>query len=232
MEQPVSIETLQAELNALQSPASPAPATLTLAEKEERDLELVRAVFASMRLSHEEIEEDTDKRVAKENAVRKACPNCYRRQTIENVMCELCGHEPDRWLLSEERYPRQNRVGDIIDESGHVIATGKAIGGHLKAHAAQSWLRWASTNASVNELKYIVSTFSGSDDGWRIKHAATILKLRGEAVPRTFWGEEVSTQIDPRPAVEPRAELAPLDTDKIDFDGLIKRCDREIAALS
>jgi hypothetical protein len=203
----------------------------SLTDKEEREKQEIRNIFKAMRLSHEEIEADTDERVARENGTRKSCPTCYRRQPIGNAVCDLCGREPDRWLPSEERYPRQNRVGDIIDESGHVIATAKAIGGHLKAHAAQSWLRWASTNASVDELKCIVSTFSGSDDGWRIKHAATILRLRGETVPRTFWGEEVCAQIDPRSAVE-SAEPVPVDATEIDFDGLLKRCDREIEQLN
>jgi hypothetical protein len=203
----------------------------SLTDKEEREKQEIRNIFKAMRLSHEEIEEDTDKRIAKENTIRKVCPTCYRRQPIGNAVCELCGHEPTAWLLSEERRPRQNRIGDIIDNDGHVIATGKAIGGHLKAHAAKSWLRWAATSASVDELKYIVSTFSGSDDGWRIKHAAAVLRLRGETVPKTFWGEEVSTQIDPRPLIEGTVP-APVDVTEIDFDGLIKRCDREIAAIT
>ncbi len=52
-----------------------------------------------------------------------------------------------------------------------------------------------------------------------------------ERVARLLFSSR-EAKLNPRPAVEPRAELAPLDTDKIDFDGLLKRCDREIAALS
>jgi hypothetical protein len=210
----------------------PAVEPISPADKEEREKQEIRNIFKAMRLSPEEIEEDTDKRVAKENSLRKSCPTCYRRQPIENAVCELCGHEPTSWLPSEERRPRQNRIGDILDNDGHVIATGKTIGAHLKAYAARSWLRWAATSASVDELKYIVSTFSGSDDGWRIKHAAIILRLRGETVPKTFWGEEVSTQIDPRPIVEPNAEPAPVDATEIDFDRLLAHYDRQIEQIN
>jgi ribosomal protein L40E len=213
----------------MEQPQAEAPATPV--SPEDADREQIRRVFSSMRLSLEEIEADTDERVAKENSIRKVCPKCYRRQPIESTICELCGHEPEHWLPSEERRPRQNKVGDIIDKDGHVVAQGKAVGAHLNAHSAQSWLRWAATSASVNELKYIVSTFSGSDDGWKVKHAAKILKLRGETVPTTFWGEEVSAQIDTQPVIE-SAEPEPFDVKQIDFAAILKRYDHEMAELN
>ena len=200
-----------------------------MAEKEERDLQLVRQVFASMRLSPEEIEADTDERVAKVNAVTKACPKCYRCQPIWNETCELCGNEPTSWLPGEERPPRQNKIGEIIDKSGNVIVPiGKAVGAQLKAHQAQCWLRWAATSASVDELKYIVSRTLDPGSSWKIRHAANILRLRGKDVPQTFWGEDVSIA---DLIVETKAEPVPDETLKIDFDGLLRHYDRKLAEI-
>lgn len=204
------------------------PAEVSLAEKEERDLQLVRAVFASMRLSPEQIEEDIDKRIANVNAATKACPKCYRCQPIENAVCDLCGHEPTSWLPGEERPPRQNKIGDIVDKNWNVIATGKAVGAQLKAHQAQCWLRWAATSASVDELKYIVSRTPDPGSNWKIRHAANILRLRGKDVPQTFWREDVAMA---DLIVETNAEPAPGDPPSIDFDGLLRHYDRKLAEI-
>jgi hypothetical protein len=222
------LKTKLAQLKGEQ-PEQQQPAEVSLAEKEERDLQLVRAVFASMRLSPEEIEADTDERVAKVNAVTKACPACYKCQPIANVVCDLCGHAPERWLPGEERPPRQNKIGDIVDKNWTVVASGKAVGAQLKAHQAQSYLRWAATSASSDELKDIVSRTPDPGCTWKIRHAANILRLRGKDVPQTFWGEDVAFVA---PVVETNAEQAPGDPPSIDFAGLLAHYDRKLAEIS
>jgi hypothetical protein len=171
----------------LQQPAGQEPAPAA------DDLDQIRRIFAQMRLSPEQIEADEDERVARENAVRKACPECYQCQAIGNASCDLCGHEPDRWLPGVERSPRQNRIGDIIDENGNVVVpSSRASGAHVEAHAGRQWRRWASTNATVAELTHIVSRFSAPDADWKVQHAALVLKLLGHPIPVTFWGQTLN----------------------------------------
>jgi hypothetical protein len=43
----------------------------------------------------------------------------------------------------------------------------------------------------VDELKYVASRFGAPDAVWQVKHAANVLRLRGEMVPKTFYGDVV-----------------------------------------
>jgi hypothetical protein len=52
-----------------------------------------------------------------------------------------------------------------------------------------------------------------------------------ERVARLLFSSR-EAKLNPRPVVESNAEPAPVDATEIDFDGLLKRCDREIAAIT
>lgn len=140
----------------------------------------------------EEIQAEEDQRVAKENAKRKACPDCFRQQPIENDACDLCGHTPQNWLPGIERHPRRNKAGDIVNEKGEVLVKlSRSVGVQIDVYDAGQWRRWASTDASVAQLQHVVSKSGAPDAGWRIKHAAKILRLLKQDVPKTFYGETV-----------------------------------------
>src|SRR5262249_20812433 len=134
-------------------------------------------------------------RVEAINKIEKACPYCYRRQPPEHETCRLCGERPDTWLPSVPPPLRTDRLSNIIDDSGNVIATGKQAGAMRVARLDDNWKRWAATSASVDELTYIVSHFASPTDGWQIKHAARILRLLGEIVPLDFYGHPVHVDI-------------------------------------
>lgn len=147
-------------------------------------------------------------RIASINAVEKACPSCYLRQALEQKTCPLCGAKPEIWLASKVAQPRSNHLGNIIDDQGNVIASGRAAGTSRRAVDEGEWLRWATTSATSGDLTYFVSRFSAPDDGWKVKHAARILRLRGETVPQDFYGQPVDTGYIRKPVAEPPENVA------------------------
>jgi hypothetical protein len=130
-------------------------------------------------------------RVAAINEVEKACPSCFRRQPREHDTCVVCGETPEVWLLSAPLPLHIDGQHNVVDDAGNVIATGRSVGIMKEAGFDDNWRRWAATSATVDELKYIVSRFSAPSDGWKVKHAACILKLVGENVPPDFYGGAV-----------------------------------------
>jgi hypothetical protein len=152
----------------------------------------VRQAFALMRLSPEQINEDEDRRVDAENAVRKACPECFHCQPVTNEDCDLCGSTPDSWPPSLVRRPRINHQGHIVDKAGTVLVPlSRAVGAEIKSVEAANCRRWMSTSFTTEELQHVVAHTGDPDSAWRIQHAARILRLRGVAVPHTLCGQEV-----------------------------------------
>lgn len=105
------------------------------------------------------------------NETHHVCPNCWHRQPIEQDTCELCRAEPAMWMRADiESLPLPAHLQEwypILDKR---------------------WKVWASTIATVEELQHIISNWSGPS--WKIRHAATVLRLRGERIPKTFFGED------------------------------------------
>src|SRR5260370_27905911 len=103
---------------------------LTEPSTEEDD---IKRIFDKL-LDLGQIEQKEDARIAAENAEKKACPECFRRQPISATAGELCGHTPaprSYTLASNETNPRRNQRDNIIDDHGNVIALGRQAGLYL-----------------------------------------------------------------------------------------------------
>jgi hypothetical protein len=146
------------------------------------------------------------------NSREKACESCYRRQSVANHTCELCNAEPVRWLPSAVAYP-----SDPQD-----------AGKKRRLWEEHEWRKWIATSATIEHLQHVVSRSSAPGDGWKIKHAARILRLRGETVPHTFWGEIVDCgePLQPKRMKQPEGSI----TDE-QVASALKFCDLQLERL-
>jgi hypothetical protein len=188
---------LQEELEALQ----PTQAKTEPVTEQERMAEQVAGLKA---LLAKDWEAEGRAHVDAINAVEKSCPECSMRQPIENSTCELCGAEPSAWPLSKEYRVRRDWQGNILAVDGSIIVpAGPKVGMMEQGLLETEWRRCAATTATVDELKYTASKTSTPGSKWRVKHAARILKLRGESVPSNFWYPDVTGDEGTPPAPDP-----------------------------
>jgi hypothetical protein len=222
------IETLKKELAAIEGQPVPVPVELTEQDRTAAYIEGLKAEWAK-RMARDLDAEERERKDAI-NRVEKACPVCYRRQAIEKLACELCGSEPERWLPSEDYDLRKDSRGNVIDEQGNIIVPlSRQVGLMQRALDDDRWRKWSATSASGSELRNVVARIASPDDFWKVRHAAKILRLRGEMVPATFHGEDVSEE----PVKPPETKPVPVQgiTDQ-QVKSAIRLCDLQLEKIN